>query len=341
LIRALRVLAYLSLCLIPLTGSAAAIDDARRLAAEGDDAAALEQVEQALGEAPGDASARLLKGVLLSRLGRSEEAVAHFRTLITTDRPELPEPYNNLAVLLAARGDYENARVALMQAVTLQPDYHVAHENLGDIYTQLASQAYRQAAASSDDARRLQHKATAAERVLDDIRLPATTPSAAVAVAVAATTDAACLSIDGLASGDRAREVERWLQERGVTGAFERLGVTGTQPTYRVYVPPAENLAAARSAASALRQAGIEDLMVIASGDLANGISLGVFSRRSNAEQHAQRLSARGVQTRITATGPEAAARYRVVTLAGGEPPTAEAITSAFPESQVSATACR
>ena len=59
----------------------------------------------------------------------------------------MPEPYNNLAVLYAQKGDYNGARIALETAVTASPDFAVAHENLGDIYARLAAANYDRAAA--------------------------------------------------------------------------------------------------------------------------------------------------------------------------------------------------
>jgi tetratricopeptide (TPR) repeat protein len=38
-------------------------------------------------------------------------------TKLTDDYPELPEPYNNLAVLYAAAGQYDKARAALEMAI--------------------------------------------------------------------------------------------------------------------------------------------------------------------------------------------------------------------------------
>ncbi|HEY9025308.1 MAG TPA: tetratricopeptide repeat protein, partial [Burkholderiaceae bacterium] len=61
------------------------------------------------------------------------------------DYPDLPEPYNNLAALYAANGDYGRARVTLEQAVRANPGYAIAHENLGDVYAALASQSYAKA----------------------------------------------------------------------------------------------------------------------------------------------------------------------------------------------------
>ncbi|PJC02445.1 MAG: DUF4440 domain-containing protein, partial [Gallionellales bacterium CG_4_9_14_0_8_um_filter_59_50] len=57
----------------------------------------------------------------------------------------LPEPYNNLAVLYAGQGQYEKAKVALEMAIRTHPSYATAHENLGDIYAKMASQAYDRA----------------------------------------------------------------------------------------------------------------------------------------------------------------------------------------------------
>src|SRR3546814_8685917 len=62
------------------------------------------------------------------------------------DYPQLPEPYNNLAVLYAAQGDYDKARDALQAAIAKHPSYATAHENLGDIYAALAGAAYSKAA---------------------------------------------------------------------------------------------------------------------------------------------------------------------------------------------------
>ena len=62
-----------------------------------------------LAERPREPQARFLKGVLETEQGRTDAAIAVFRALIE-DYPELPEPYNNLAVLLAQKGEYESAR---------------------------------------------------------------------------------------------------------------------------------------------------------------------------------------------------------------------------------------
>jgi Flp pilus assembly protein TadD len=85
-----------------------------------------------------------LKGVMLADAGQRDAAAEVYQQLVT-ERPELPEPYNNLAVLYAAQGDFEHARAQLELALRASPGYAVAYQNLGDVYLQLARQAYQQA----------------------------------------------------------------------------------------------------------------------------------------------------------------------------------------------------
>jgi ketosteroid isomerase-like protein len=87
---------------------------------------------------------RFLKGVVQTESGRTAEAIATFVNL-TESYPELPEPYNNLAVLYAAQSQFDKARAALEMAIRTNPSYATAHENLGDVYAKLASQAYSKA----------------------------------------------------------------------------------------------------------------------------------------------------------------------------------------------------
>lgn len=97
-----------------------------------------------LANRPNDAQMRFLKGLILTERNKQAEAITVF-TKLTEDFPELPEPYNNLAVLYAGRGDYEKARESLEMAIRTHPSYATAHENLGDVYAKLASQSYDKA----------------------------------------------------------------------------------------------------------------------------------------------------------------------------------------------------
>ena len=105
---------------------------------------ALTKAEQYLAGKPRDPQMRFLKGVIQTETGKAADAISTFTT-ITEDYPELPEPYNNLAVLYAGQGQLDQARAALEMAIRINPSYAIAHENLGDIYVRLANQAYDKA----------------------------------------------------------------------------------------------------------------------------------------------------------------------------------------------------
>ena len=112
--------------------------EAQRLYSQGKQAPALEKVDAFLKAQPRDPQGRFLKGLVLTEQKRVPEAIQVF-TGLTEDFPELPEPYNNLAVLYASQGNYDKAKSALELAIHTHPSYATAHENLGDIYAQLVS----------------------------------------------------------------------------------------------------------------------------------------------------------------------------------------------------------
>ncbi|HKQ26124.1 MAG TPA: tetratricopeptide repeat protein [Burkholderiales bacterium] len=119
-------------------------DDASRLFKQGNHAAALEKIDAAINANPRDARARFLKGLILTEQNKPNDAIKVF-TALTDDYPELPEPYNNLAVLYASQGQYDKARNSLEMAIRTHPSYAIAHENLGDVYAKMASEAYDKA----------------------------------------------------------------------------------------------------------------------------------------------------------------------------------------------------
>ncbi len=142
--------AALLLCGALSAGPAAAaasdeIAEISRLVQGGQLADAMKRVDAGLAQKPGDARLRFSKGIILAQQNKPTEAIAVLLKL-TEDFPDLPEPYNNLAVLYAANGQYESARIALDKAIASNPGYGMAYENLGDVYAELASQAYDKAA---------------------------------------------------------------------------------------------------------------------------------------------------------------------------------------------------
>ena len=120
------------------------LSDVQRLHYAGQTAAAMQRADQFLTTKPKDPQMRFLKGVMLSDNKLDAQAIAQFQKL-TEDYPDLAEPYNNLAALYAAAGDYAKARDTLEQALRTNPGYATAHENLGDVHAALASQSYARA----------------------------------------------------------------------------------------------------------------------------------------------------------------------------------------------------
>ena len=102
---------------------------------------AIAKSDQYLAAKPRDPQMRFLKGVAQTDAGRASDAIATF-TALNQDYPELPEPYNNLAVIYAGQAQFEKARAALEMAVRANPNYAIAYENLGDVYAKLAAQSY-------------------------------------------------------------------------------------------------------------------------------------------------------------------------------------------------------
>eukprot|EP01037_Dinobryon_pediforme_P004893 gene4893-4935_t len=141
-----RLLRLLALTALMGTGVVHADDyaDITQLLKAGKASEALAKADQRLAANPRDPQLRFLRGVAQTDSGKQADAIATF-TKLTEEYPELPEPYNNLAVLYANQNQLDKARTALEMAIRTNPSYATAQENLGDIYAKLASQAYNKA----------------------------------------------------------------------------------------------------------------------------------------------------------------------------------------------------
>ncbi len=144
---------------------AAPADEVRALMGRGDSLAALAAADRAVQAQPRDATLRFLRGVVLMELRRDDEAVQAF-TQLTHEYPELPDPYNNLALLHARAGRLESAREALQSALLANPSHRAARANLGQIHLLLAAQAWDQAANASPPDAELQRKLQALRQLL-------------------------------------------------------------------------------------------------------------------------------------------------------------------------------
>jgi len=105
---------------------------------------ALKRLDALLATQPRNVQARFLRAVVLADTGKSAEATSALEAL-TQEFPELPEPYNNLAVIHAAAGNYDTARTLLLRAIAVAPNYVTAQENLGDLHLAMAADVYARA----------------------------------------------------------------------------------------------------------------------------------------------------------------------------------------------------
>lgn len=173
----------------PLTAARAdELQDVSKLVSTGKIDEAEKRADAFLVKTPKDAQMRFLKGVILAQRGKRDEAVALF-TGLSQDYPELPEPYNNLAVIYAAQGQYDKARDALESSIRVSPNYATAYENLGDVYAALAARSYQDARRTDGNNAAALRKLNAARALLAGTGAPAApvvAPAAAAPVDVAA-----------------------------------------------------------------------------------------------------------------------------------------------------------
>jgi Tfp pilus assembly protein PilF len=155
-IRHLPVLLVWALC---FAAGAQATDAAQRL----------QRAASAAAANPMDARLRFQYGVLLLDLERDAEALQVFQRM-AEDFPELPEPYNNIALLHARAGRFEAARQALETALRNDPGYRAARLNLGDVLLRLALQAWETAAAAEPPDTALQRKLRLARELIEPSR---------------------------------------------------------------------------------------------------------------------------------------------------------------------------
>ncbi|MDR0378731.1 MAG: tetratricopeptide repeat protein [Candidatus Accumulibacter sp.] len=141
---------------------------------------ALRQIDRYITAHPKDAQGPFTKGVILSEMGRPQEAIRVFLDL-TEKFPELPEPHNNLAVLYARQKQYDKAQAALETAIRTHPSYAIAYENLGDLYARLASQAYSKALQLDSANRTAQSKLEMIQELASIQKYPRASPIAAAA----------------------------------------------------------------------------------------------------------------------------------------------------------------
>jgi len=210
----MRVLATLLAVVLGVALPALAddLDDASKLLKAGQRDQALAMVNGVLAQKSGDPKARFLKGIILTEQGNTREAIEIF-TKLTQDYPNLPEPYNNLAVIYAGQGQYDKARAALEQSIRTHPSYATAYENLGNVYAKLESQAYGKALQLDKSNAGAQNKLSLVrELVGGPATAAAAAPKEAAKPPVVAAVEKPAASASANPSGDVLKAVNVWAQ---------------------------------------------------------------------------------------------------------------------------------
>jgi tetratricopeptide (TPR) repeat protein len=268
----------------------------RELAAQTRYIEAHQQLELYLGSNPADEQARLLNGVLLTRLNRVNDAIKAFEQL-ANDNPQLPEPHNNLAVLFAAQGRFEDARRSLLDAIALQPNYDTARENLGDIYARLADIEYRQAHEINNKNTRAQRKANTISALFETVDdntstapsvaasepkpepepdtktepepepQPAKTPKQTQAKPTANTETTSravssasiCIKIANIINATDVNTMVSWLSKKGARVLHADGEENETVSGYQLYIPPLADKDQREQLLVKLKTAGVKD----------------------------------------------------------------------------------
>lgn len=104
----------------------------------------LAEVDKLLKTTPDDAALQMERGQLLWRAGRTNDALNAFRR-VSKLVPQSAAAHNNIAVILASQGRFDEARLSLESALKTHDAYATIHENMGQLYAHMAAEAYRKA----------------------------------------------------------------------------------------------------------------------------------------------------------------------------------------------------
>lgn len=91
-----------------------------------------------------DVQLQYLYGRALTKLGQNQQAINVWQKM-TEDYPELPEPWNAIAIEYTRQGQLQLAQQALEMALVSDPNFTPALENLGHVQMRIAEQTLERA----------------------------------------------------------------------------------------------------------------------------------------------------------------------------------------------------
>ena len=345
------------------------IADALSLVAQERYVEAHEALEPLVEREPNAPGVRLIRGILNAREGNFVEAIAIFESL-RDDHPAMFEAHNNLAVLYAKLGRLDDARETLIAALELRPDA-VVYANLGDVYLQLAEQAYmrahelrvegspaaegsEQAAASPEPTAAEEPSAVPMTQPEEPAAAPTTQAESKVETAEAETPEvpeepeapptetvvAQCVRAEWFKDSDTAYEAAAWMRARGAMEIKVRQEEREAVKNHHVYIPPLASRAEAAQKADELRSRGVSDIWIIGKGERTNGISLGVFRNERYMRRRVAEIRALGYPVVSAPNMKTVSVHVIEAGVEGGRSAFDDAWKTAFPEQAIRTIDC-
>ena len=150
-----------------------------------------------------------------------------------------------------------------------------------------------------------------------------------------------CARAGGFQGRRAVADAALWLQSYGAEVVEVRHEERRIASSYRVYLPPFESREEAEAKLREIRKRGVRDVAVIKDGDLANGISFGIYREADNMHRRVAALDRLGYPVRSHAADLEIVEEYVIKARAGGAPDTLDgAWTSRFPEQSIRVVDC-
>ena len=317
-----------------------------------------EVLEPPLTEVPGSPHGRLLDAMLHAQEGSTDEAVTILEQL-ALDVPRMFEVHNNLALLYVEQGRLEDAREVLAGVLKRTP-VALGYYNLAAIYDRLAQRAFarsRELALGATVRGEADGGDVGSPSLLEEVTLNSSTMAGEVSPApqpgeratgsgerpsdASSVRESACASAGGFSDPQAMALAEQWLVSQGAQDIRMVREKRETISSYRVYLPPLESRQRAARKVRELRGKGIRDVAVIMSGSLRNGVSLGVYENRSNADRRLGALGALGYPA-LLASNTGAVEHVTIRARVRGEFDTLRAAWKfRFPEHTIRSVACR
>jgi len=151
--------------------------------------------------------------------------------------------------------------------------------------------------------------------------------------------DIACYTIGPLENEDDISALGAWFNAQGSQATLrddERREVSSTW----VFMAPQESREAANGLVQEMQAADIEDIYVIPRGDMANAISLGLYSQNETLERRVAQLKSRGFTPSVLPRYRTVTASWFDVTTSTDQPMTVGVLDQIFPDLVVRQVAC-